>query len=102
MAGGAVSVALINSTAAEVRAQEKNMKTALDAAGSSIQSLMGVWTGDAAEQAKQAKDNMAALFEEFSKSVQGFATFLDDAAANWSKTETANVSNESQNARQYR
>jgi len=102
MAGGKVSVTLINTTATEVRTQNTKMKKALDSAGSNIQDLMRVWEGDAANQAKQAKDNMAALFEEFSKSVNGFAKFLDDAAANWAKTEATNVSNESQNARQYR
>lgn len=102
MAGGKVSVSLINSTAAEVRAQKTNMKKSLDAVGSSIQGILGSWTGDAADQAKQAKDNMAILFENFSKSVEGFAKFLDNAAENWSKTESANVGNESQNASQYR
>lgn len=97
-----VSVSKIQSTAAEVRAQNNNMKNGLDNATQSVNTLLRVWQGDAANQAKQVAANMATLFAEFNQEVEAFARFLDNAAVNWSASETANVSNETSNASQFR
>ncbi len=102
MAGFGVSVSSITSTATEVRNQNSRMKNGLDDATQSINTLLRAWDGDAAKQASQVAGNMATLFEQFNKEVESFARFLDEAAANWSASETANVSNEQSNASQFR
>lgn len=103
MAGNiGVSVTKLLSTADSVRGTNKQMGATLNTISTSISGLKGSWKGDAADQLTKIANNMQSVFTEFSKAVEDFARFLDNAAANYDKAETANVSNQSSNASMFR
>lgn len=82
-----VDISVVISTSEGIRANNQTMKSKLAAVSSGVSALTSSWQSEAANNLSKIASNMNGKFGELEKSVESFAAFLDQVAANYEKTE---------------
>ena len=91
MAGNVgVSLDVLQSTRGVIREQNSMMASKLSNISSSVSTLRGSWDSPAAQQLEGIASTMSERFEELKKTVESFASFLDQVITNYERGEVIN------------
>ncbi len=89
-----VDIAVIESTATDIRTENSTMKTNLTEISDGVNNLKTAWQSEAADQLSTISTKMTSRFQDLEKAVESFAQFLDGVASNYNKTEAAAVASQ--------
>lgn len=84
-----ISTEALHSTATEVRNINKALDQDLTDIKQKMNALEATWRSDAADDIRQAMNNLQPRFDEYKSVVEAYATFLVNTAQSYENTESS-------------
>lgn len=88
-----ISTQVLTDTAQKVRNCNTNMDKLLADINKSMNALEATWKSEAAEEIREAMNNMKPKFEEYKNVIESYAKFLVNTAQSYESTESSLHSN---------